>query len=77
MQPRPYAEELIARREEKTAMMKAHYRKRGWGRYVPPPEPAWMRGDVLARLGAELTVEETPPWRRGGGVVQVKSSRDS
>ena len=38
--------EQVRLREEKIAMMKLHYRKRGMGRYVPPPEPAWMRGEV-------------------------------
>ena len=58
-------DEAASRREEKIDMMKAHYRKKGLGKYVPPPEPAWMssfgknNGD-----GAEGLDASTPPWRR-------------
>ena len=39
-------------RENTVAMMRAHYKRRGLGKYIPPPAPAWMRG------------EASPPWRK-------------
>jgi hypothetical protein len=47
-----FIQECREKRAEKIAMLRQHYKENRWGRYVPPPEPAWMRG------------EEELPWRR-------------
>ena len=69
-------EEAAARREEKIGMMKAHYRKKGLGKYVPPPEPAWMTTTMSGNNndrdddgnngdGPENNMMMVlPPWRR-------------